>query len=226
MSNKIAILTGPYSGLGINLAKQLNKSTDQLYLLGRDSSRHKSGTGANYPIEWDMRKPEELDLGPLAFCITSDSKILIFLNASIIEPLKKIGDFTTNEIVENISINVISNIKLINDVIGLQKNQRFPLSIVFLTSGASKKNIAGWSLYSMSKQIMETFLFKINLEHTDIRTMILDPGLVNTNMQAVIAASSKFSLNVVSPRQLRESDEVASEILAKCQVELSGFFQD
>lgn len=226
MANKIAILTGPYSGLGINLAKQLNKCVNQLYLLGRDSNRHKSGTGANYPIEWDMRKPEELDLEPLASRITSDSKVLIFLNASIIEPLKKIGDFTTNEIVENISINVISNIKLINDVIGMQQNQRFPLSIVFLTSGASNKNITGWSLYSMSKQIMETFLFKINLEHSDIKTMILDPGLVNTNMQVVIAASPQFSLNSVPASQLRESEVVASEILAKCQVELSGYFQD
>ncbi len=96
--------------------------------------------------------------------------------------------------------------------------------IVNISSGAGKRPIPSWSAYCASKAGLDLFSETIQAEANeatkDLRVHAFSPGVVDTEMQAVIRSTSpeKFSslsrfLKLHEEKALRSPHEVATDIL-------------
>jgi NAD(P)-dependent dehydrogenase (short-subunit alcohol dehydrogenase family) len=119
----------------------------------------------------------------------------IVLNAGIIDytPIK----YLTKEKIENIlMVNFISNVLLINKLLGLRKIQN-AASIVFISSISAHLGVPGTSIYAASKAALTAFakVLACELSNKKIRVNIISPGLVSTNLINKISTISNVENN-------------------------------
>lgn len=113
-------------------------------------------------------------------------RIVLVLSTFTISPIKRVENIEADELVDNVNCNIILNTNIIRSVMQCCKRNGYLLDIVNLNSGAAYRPIEGWSLYSASKAYMNMFLKSVINENETIRGVSVDPGVVDTDMQAVI----------------------------------------
>ena len=149
----------------------------------------------------------------------SKTEEIIFINTtSTIEPIEAIGEWG---VVENISINVTSQVCLIDSIVYAALKDDKPLRIIHMDSGAAYRPIGGWGLYCSAKAYMSMFLRVLKTENPGIKIVLFDPGTVNTNMQRKIRESQCPSFKEVMQfradyfnGKLNSPDDVAEYIIS------------
>jgi benzil reductase ((S)-benzoin forming) len=90
--------------------------------------------------------------------------------------------------------NYVSPVLVLAEIIARFQAATCRKVIVNITSGAALKGRAGWSLYCAAKAGMENFIRSLALEQqTEPQPFIpinIDPGVIDTEMQALIRATS------------------------------------
>lgn len=197
---KFCILTGGSKGLGKELLAKLDRDGWVVYELSR------SGNSVNN-IHCDLGDLESVNatIQTLSDRIAGEniSEAILICNASQLGPIKRVKNLSKREIEQSISVNITSQVEILNAFISKFRHAKIKKSIFNISSGAASKGYAGWSLYCMGKAAVENYLHAIyeeeKSESDPFRVVSINPFVMDTQMQ----------------RQIRDSDE--SEFPAKAR---------
>ena len=158
---QIALITGASSGIGAEIAKQLAKKNVHTIIIARSASRlmktEKSiidNGGTCTLVELDMKDLKGLDnLGIEIFKRWGKLDILI-ANAAVLGTLGPIHHQSSDEFLEVMMVNTISNHRLIRSCDALLKKSYKPKAC-FLTSSVAIEPRPFWGAYAVSKASLE-----------------------------------------------------------------------
>ena len=224
----IYIISGVSKGLGYALAENLLKSEDEnTKVMGL--SRNMPDFVIRFPkyFDWvktDFKNPEELSINlELSLKKYSPTKIVYISNAGDINPINIIGEIACKEMIDSLSVNIISPANCVNYLLNQYSNIE-QLLIINISSGAANKAIKGWSLYSSAKAYMKTYFDVLEAETKDttygrIIVKQIDPGAMDTDMQENIRNANVSSeqlnrlKNLYENNHLKQPKDVAETII-------------
>ena len=224
----IYIISGVSKGLGYALAENLLKSEhENTKVMGL--SRNMPDFVIRFPkyFDWvktDFKNPEEISINlELALKKYSPTKIVYISNAGDINPINKIGEIACKEMIDSLSVNIISPANCVNYLLNQYANIE-QLLIINISSGAANKSIKGWSLYSSAKAYMKTYFDVLEAETKDttydrIIVKQIDPGVMDTDMQENIRNANVSSeqlnrlKNLYENNNLKQPKDVAEMII-------------
>ena len=188
---QIALITGASSGIGAEIAKQLAKKNVHTIITARSASRliktEKSiidNGGSCTLVELDMKDFKGLDnLGMEIFKRWGRLDILI-ANAAVLGTLGPIHHQSSDEFLEVMMVNTISNHRLIRSCDALLKKSHKPKAC-FLTSSVAIEPRPFWGAYSVSKASLEHMIkiWSAENKHNELSIFIINPGKTNTKMR-------------------------------------------
>ncbi len=215
MSNdkQIALITGASSGIGAEIAKQLAKKNVHTIITARSVSKliktEKSiinNGGSCTLVELDMKDFKGLDnLGIEIFKRWGRLDILI-ANAGVLGTLGPIHHQSSDEFLEVMMVNTISNHRLIRSCDALLKKSQKPRAC-FLTSTVAIEPRPFWGAYAVSKASLEHMIkiWSSENKHNNLSIFIINPGKTNTKMR-------NQAMPGEDPKNLQKPSEVAKII--------------
>lgn len=190
LTGRIALVTGASRGIGRAVAEAYGKAGAHVVLAARtvgaleavdDAIKAAGGNATILPV--DMRELDKLDtLGPAL--AEKFGKLDIFVgNAAMLGPLTPITHLTARDWDRVMTVNLSANFRLIRTLDPLLRASDAGRAI-FTTSGLAHKPMAYWGAYSVSKAALEMLvkIYAAETEKTNIRTNLVDPGVVDTAM--------------------------------------------
>jgi len=218
---KLFIVTGGSRGLGQALCEQF-KARDYKILEFSRSAPHE------YSVQTDLADPEKCRLtvanAIAAIDGTQLQELIVVSNAGTLEPIGPAASKSYSDLIKNMNTNYVSAILVLTEIIARFQAAPCRKVIVNISSGAALKSRAGWSLYCAAKVGMENFIRALALEQqAEPKPFIpinIDPGVIDTEMQALIRATPQFDFPDVEMFNQRKNqgalvspDNVAAAIL-------------
>lgn len=109
----------------------------------------------------------------------------LVINHGALDPIKKIASASVDEWKRSFDINVFSAIGLIQAALPALRKSRG--RIIFTSSGAAMRGTSTWGAYSASKAVINHLAMTLAEEEPDIISVAVRPGVVDTEMQALLA---------------------------------------
>ncbi|KAJ4314518.1 hypothetical protein N0V84_008859 [Fusarium piperis] len=208
MASKVFIVTGASKGIGAAITRYLLGQSHKVVVTAR-SSEPLEGFKKSYPdqvqfIAGDIVDPEmPTKLTELA--VSSFGKVDgLVINHGLLAP-KRFADTTVEEWRQIYDVNVFSGIALAQAVLNeLRKSKG---CIVWVSSGAATKQYKGWASYGSSKAVYNSISAHLALEEPDITSVAVAPGRVDTDMQGVLRAEGKESMDEAQYASFAEAKE-------------------
>jgi benzil reductase ((S)-benzoin forming) len=227
LAKTLVVLTGPTSGLGLSLYDLLQQHNTPLVAIGREIERlaaSQPAQGTSVFVEADFASTEDLQW--LADSVAAFEELLnlhpdriaiLINNAGTIEPIQPATDLEPKALQQAMQVNCTSPVALASSLSrsALKSNRR--LKIVNITTGAAKRPIAGWLAYCASKAACRMALDTLALE-ADIELVHCDPGVIDTQMQAIIRqvnAVSNHGVPAVPAPSLKTPAEAARSVMSQ-----------
>ena len=211
---QIALITGASSGIGAEIAKQLAKKNVHTIITARSISRliktEKSiinNGGSCTLVELDMKDFKGLDnLGIEIFKRWGRLDILI-ANAGVLGTLGPIHHQSSDEFLEVMMVNTISNHRLIRSCDALLKKSQKPKAC-FLTSTVAIEPRPFWGAYAVSKASLEHMIkiWSSENKHNNLSIFVINPGKTNTKMR-------NQAMPGEGTRKLQKPSKVAKNII-------------
>lgn len=188
---KLLLITGGSKGLGRALCEQFETRNYKILEFSR-SAPHA------YSIRMDLADPEASRLSLADAIEPVDSgqlqELIIINNAGMLEPVGPTSSKPYRELIKNMNTNYVSPVLVLTEIIAMFQETACRKVIANISSGAALKGRAGWSLYCAAKAGMENFIRSLALEQqAELQPFIpinIDPGVVDTEMQALIRETS------------------------------------
>ncbi|MBE8233504.1 MAG: SDR family NAD(P)-dependent oxidoreductase [Endozoicomonadaceae bacterium] len=222
---KLILLIGFSRGLGKALFEQLLISLEpeelELIAVGRNTENLPKYNGVTYK-QADLSKDDCWN-SLLEFILDNINDLDIFLNASVVEPINRVGTLDSYLLGQAVQVNYLSPMKLINEIISLQQKSNFHINVFNISSGAASKAIDGWSVYCSTKAALKMYLDVACIETGDTFAVThIDPGVIDTDMQKVIRSKSAKEMkgvqqfiNLSSDNLLKSPEVAALDVLKK-----------
>lgn len=182
----IGILTGVGNGIGLDILKSL--LTKNINIIG--ISRSKNDTirelEKKYPNQFqfflfDLKKIDKIK--NLTNKIFSKNKRIDFLiNNAGIRSRIELNNLDNKKITEVLNVNLIAPINLTKNLLK-NINNKYPISIVMITSIVGNRGFSGLSNYASSKGALESFSKSIAVEYAkkNVRINCIAPGFIKTS---------------------------------------------
>lgn len=192
----VAIVTGHSRGIGSAIAA---------HLLSRDI--HVLGIARHGNVQLAQRYTEALtevqldlaDAAALTSWLKSDAlsrhladseRPILVNNAGVLQPLGPLETQESAAVIRATTVNVAAALALsaaFATATGAASDRR----ILHISSGAGRHPYAGWSVYCASKAALDLHAMSVALDHSPgLRIASIAPGVIDTEMQAEIRASS------------------------------------
>jgi benzil reductase ((S)-benzoin forming) len=188
-------ITGTSRGIGRALAERLLEHTDAVVVgLGRSSTVNSSRYQHLYVDLSDLEA-----VSNLAFPTHPHARRLVLVNNAAALLPKRLGHLESAAIIHEYKVNLVAPTLLMNSFIRAYLAHPAERQIVNITSRAGSALFDGLPVYSASKaginMLSQVAGLEQKLESTGIRVLAVDPGGVDTDMQAAIRAAdpSDFS---------------------------------
>jgi benzil reductase ((S)-benzoin forming) len=229
-SGRAIVLSGPTRGLGKALFERLLSKGDQLVLVGR-------GVGELLAAHEDALTPPivvEADLGTMADPCSGGrlsraigdalgaiafERLVFINNAGAIYPVAPIGHLSADAVAVSASVNFGSIVILADACCRAASTKAASYTVLNISSGAANRVIASWSMYCATKAATQMF-FNVLAEERSAKVHHIDPGVMNTDMQAEIRAVDRELFPAVGSFQalavegkLQPPDAVAERIV-------------
>lgn len=187
---RLAIITGGSKGLGAALSDQFSKRGYQVLEFSRTAPH-------SYSQRLDLADPEQVlqDLRTSLNAIepSAVTELVVVNNAGTLAPIGPSWSKPTADAVVNLNVNFMSPILVIGELVRRFRHAQGRKMLVNISSGAALKGYAGWSLYCASKAGMESFFRALAVEEghqaNPFTAISIDPGVIDTDMQALIRAT-------------------------------------
>jgi NAD(P)-dependent dehydrogenase (short-subunit alcohol dehydrogenase family) len=187
--NKVAVVTGGGSGIGLAIARKLVKNEIRTILVGRDGAKLKEACASLGKLsDWflcDLSKLEDIP-ELVQKIIDKYGRIDILVNNAGINLKKGMTDVTDEEFQKVILTNQTSVFSLTRSVAGFMLEQESG-AILNISSMASIYGIPYVIAYTASKAAIEgmTRAMAVELSPLGIRVNCLAPGFIRTNMSSL-----------------------------------------
>ncbi len=227
-SESLVVITGHTSGLGKALLDLVHSEKD-LSCIGisrRKIFSHPSGNLTEIVANFSIPK-EMLDACKKLVSYVHKSKIkfdnlYFFNNAASIEPINSIGTQNSETLIQSINTNFVTASVFINEIMKIEGHFK-KLYFIDISSGAAVRTIHSWSAYCSAKAATK-MLFKCleseSSRKSHVKIISIDPGVMDTNMQAIIRDKSQDEFPEVNAfidfktnSKLKKPQDVAAEIL-------------
>lgn len=220
-TNKVAVITGGNSGIGLATAKEFHRRGAKVVISGRDDKsliEAAAAIGADtLAVRADVSRLSELD-ELFAQVQKRHGKIdVLFANAGVAK-FAPVNEATEAHFDENMDINFKGVFFTVQKALPLLQSGG---AVIFNTSVVDQKGWAGTSVYSASKAALRSFTRTLSAELVgrNIRVNAVAPGPISTpiygRMGMPADALDQFASGVqgqVPMKRFGEPDEVAKAV--------------
>ena len=209
--HKLAIITGGSKGLGKSLVEEYCQRGYQVISIARTHSdfRHPN---LLRQIEFDLSDIEHIETilhNKLKEVFSNHfDKVTLINNAATLGQIAKVIDYTATDFNKAVRLNFTSPIILCNLIISMLTNSNASLSILNISSGAANKAINGWGMYCSTKAALDAISKVMAQESTNYKLAIINPGIMDTEMQSTIRRSDKENFPLVENFQQYQKDNL------------------
>jgi len=182
LKNKVAVITGGSSGIGLATAKRFVAEGAHVYITGRrqselDKARELIGSNVT-AVEGDVANLAHLD--QLYRVIAAEKSVvdIVFANAGFVEH-QSIDQFTPEHYEKTFNINVRGAIFTVQKALPLMKRGG---SIILNSSIVADKGLPGHGAYGATKAALRSLAktWTVELKERGIRVNTLSPGATDT----------------------------------------------
>ena len=188
---QLAIISGGSKGLGAALCEQYLERGFEVIEFSRSAPK-------SHSVAIDLSLSEQAGriiseaLEPLSKRQWRD--IVVINNAGTLTPIGPASKKQRDSVIANLNTNFVSGIVFMSEVLGHFQQHQGKKTMASISSGAALGERAGWSLYCAAKAGMDHFVRCVakeqDLEPHPFKMMNIDPGLIDTDMQASIREAS------------------------------------
>jgi benzil reductase ((S)-benzoin forming) len=198
-AGRVAVITGASRGLGAGMAARFAEAGVRLGLCARHEPQLPAGVASGDVVAaaLDVTDAEAVErfaaevadrLGPIGLWIN---------NAGVLEPIAPLRDADPAQIEAHVRTNVLGVLygsrAFVRHVRTRTRapNTDDPAVLINITSGAATSVYPGWSAYCAAKAAVDqaTRVIAAEEENAGLRAYAVAPGLVDTDMQALIRAT-------------------------------------
>jgi NAD(P)-dependent dehydrogenase (short-subunit alcohol dehydrogenase family) len=193
LAGRVALITGASRGIGAAVARRFAAEGAKLILAARtvggleevdDQIRQAGGERATL-VPLDVTNGAQIDqLGAAIFERFGRLDVLVG-NAGVGGTLSPVPHVSPKDWEEVMAVNLTANYRLIRSMDPLLRRSEAGRAI-FVTSGLAQRAIAYWGPYAASKAALEMLVrvYAAEVEKTNIRVNLLNPGVVRTAARA------------------------------------------
>jgi NAD(P)-dependent dehydrogenase (short-subunit alcohol dehydrogenase family) len=191
METPVVIFTGASRGLGAAAARLAAEMGAAVVLnarsverLDRIAEEIQGADGAVLAVPGDVSLPEDCQR-IVARTLEHFGRLdALVNNAGVLEPIAAFADADPGAWARNLAVNLIGAVNLTRAALPHLRAARG--RVVHVSSGAAINPIPGWSAYCTAKAALHQFSRVLALEATQVASISLRPGVVDTGMQALI----------------------------------------
>lgn len=215
-TNSVVIVTGASRGLGAAIARWLAKAGAAVTLMARSEENLKQVAadvrrlgGSPLVVAADV---SDVDACRLAVQTTLEEfgRIdALVNNAGVVQPLAPIAETNPEDWRRNIEVNLFASYYLVRATISNLREHKG--RIVNVSSGAANLALATVSAYCTGKAALNHFTRVLAAEEPSVTALTVRPGVVDTDMQAVLRSEADNSIPAEQMdyyRQLKERGEL------------------
>jgi benzil reductase ((S)-benzoin forming) len=209
-SVRSVVLTGVSRGLGAAFFDELAGHGDRILGLGRHFTDAQRKLAAAEP---DRIRLHEVDLTGLICAgrrsgrpedpadpaavpgadtlrdfLADTAEAVLVHNAGTVEPIAPVGVLPPDAVTAAVAVNLTAPILLTNAFLAARPAGA-TTRVLFISSGAAHRLIEGWSVYSATKRGAEMFFDAVAVEQPDAYVVSVNPGVMDTGMQATLRSS-------------------------------------
>jgi NAD(P)-dependent dehydrogenase (short-subunit alcohol dehydrogenase family) len=194
LSGKVAVITGASRGLGAGLAERFLEQGLAVAACARHRPRLPGGDEAGNSLAEaaDVTDAEAV----MRFCEATVERFgridLWINNAGLLAPIGPLRDNDPAEFARHIEVNVLGVFHGSRAFIRHLHARGGTGVLLNISSGAARNAYAGWSAYCAAKAAVDRMSESIALEEaeTGLRVHAVAPGIIDTDMQAMIRSCS------------------------------------
>ena len=210
-NNKNALITGAASGIGAQIAILLARRKYHTIITGKSlHSLEKTkkliveNGGSCTLVELDMNDFIGIDKLGLEIFKRWKKLDMLISNAAILGTLGPIHHQSSDEFINVLNVNLISNHRLIRSVEPLLKNSVQPVAS-FLSSSVANEARPFWGAYAISKASLQHMvkIWSMENQHNNLSISIVNPGKTNTKMRKQ-AMPGENSDELQTPKEVAE----------------------
>lgn len=196
MDQPVVIVSGASRGLGAAIALEAARLGANIVLAARSRDRlmevaqQIEGIGSQaLAVQGDVRQEEDCR-NIVQQALERFGRIdALVNNAGVLEPIAPIAEACLQEWWDNWAVNVMGAVMLIQMSLPHLRQSRG--RVVNISSGAAVNAIGGWGAYSIAKAAINHLTLILASEEADITALAVRPGVVDTEMQALIREKGK-----------------------------------
>jgi sepiapterin reductase len=191
MAAQIILITGASRGLGAAAARAAAALGANVLLSARSKAdldsvaqeiRQDGGTALVVPA--DVSREEDCRKIIKAGLAQYGRINALINNAGLLEPVARLADADTAAWEQNVAVNLFGPVTLTRLALPHLRQSRG--RVINVSSGAAVSPVAGWSAYCAAKAALNMFNQVLAAEEPEITAVAFRPGVVDTEMQAVI----------------------------------------
>jgi benzil reductase ((S)-benzoin forming) len=226
LEGRVAVITGASRGLGAGLAARFAEVGVRLGLCARHepvAPAGPDGAAGTVTASVDVTDAGAVDRFAKAIADRLGPIDLWINNAGLLEPIAPLRDADPAQLEAHVRTNVLGVLYGSRAYVRHVRRTNRGGVLVNISSGASTSVYQGWSAYCASKAAVDQATRVVAAEEADagLRAYAIAPGVVDTDMQAMIRATSPEAFPAVERfRKMAETSEfnspqwVADHILA------------
>jgi benzil reductase ((S)-benzoin forming) len=188
------VLTGVSRGLGAALFDELVGRGDRILGLGRHFTDEQRKLAAAEPdriqlYQADLADPEALPAAEtLRNFLAGAGEAVLIHNAGTVEPIAPVGELPPDAVTAAVAVNLTAPMLLTNAFLAARPAGAVT-RMLFISSGVAHRVIEAWSVYSATKRGGEMFFDAVAVEQPDAYVVNVNPGVMDTEMQATVRSS-------------------------------------